>query len=103
MDLMQQISRRSLKASRLISMDLLLCRMLAILTAAQRLLLNKQMKKEALYNEEEREVEENKDEVEEMNGKVNNLLYMRTATKLAMNMAQAAKLASNYSLLSCAR
>ena len=83
-------------------MSLLLCRMLAILTAAQRLLLNKQMKKEALYNEE-REVEEKKDEVEERNGKVNDLLYVRTATKLAMNMAQAAKLASNYSLSSCIR
>ena len=102
MDLMQQISRRSLKASRLISMDLLLCRMLAILTAAQRVLLKEQMKKEELYNEE-REVEEKKDEVEERNGKVNDLLYIRTATKLAMNMAQAAKLASNYSLSSCIR
>ena len=75
----------------------LLCRMLAVLTAAQRVLLKKQIKKEELYNEEEREVEEVKDKVEER--KVNDsFLYMRTATKLAMNMAQAAKLASNYSL-----
>ena len=74
----------------------LLCRMLAILTAAQRVLLKKQIKKEELYNEEEREVEDN---VEER--KVNDsFLYARTATKLAMNMAQAAKLASNYSLSS---
>ena len=77
----------------------LLCRMLAILTAAQRVLLKKQIKKEELYNEEEREVEEVKDKVEER--KVNDsFLYARTATKLAMNMAQAAKLASNYSLSS---
>ena len=74
----------------------LLCRMLAVLTAAQRVLLKKQIKKEELYNEEEREVEDN---VEER--KVNDsFLYARTATKLAMNMAQAAKLASNYSLSS---
>ena len=74
----------------------LLCRMLAILTAAQRVLLKQQIKKEELYNEEEREVEDN---VEER--KVNDsFLYARTATKLAMNMAQAAKLASNYSLSS---
>ena len=74
----------------------LLCRMLAILTAAQRVLLKKQIKKEELYNEEEREVEDN---VEER--KVNDsFLYARTATRLAMNMAQAAKLASNYSLSS---
>merc|ERR1712192_192846 len=82
----------------------ILGRMLAILTAAQRVLLKEQMMKEALYNDEEREVEEEKkDEVEERNGKENCLLYMRTATKLAMNMAQAAKLASNYSLSSCVR
>ena len=74
----------------------LLCRMLAVLTAAQRVLLKKQIKKEELYNKEEREVEDN---VEER--KVNDsFLYARTATKLAMNMAQAAKLASNYSLSS---
>ena len=74
----------------------LLCRMLAILTAAQRVLLKKQIKKEELYNEEDGEVE---DTVEER--KVNDsFLYARTATKLAMNMAQAAKLASNYSLSS---
>ena len=74
----------------------LLCRMLAVLTAAQRVLLKKQIKKEELYNEEEREVEDN---VEDR--KVNDsFLYARTATKLAMNMAQAAKLASNYSLSS---
>ena len=60
------------------------------------MLLKKQIKKEELYNEEEREVEDN---VEER--KVNDsFLYARTATKLAMNMAQAAKLASNYSLSS---
>ena len=74
----------------------LLCRMLAVLTAAQRVLLKKQIKKEELYNEEEREVEDNAEE-----RKVNDsFLYARTATKLAMNMAQAAKLASNYSLSS---
>merc|ERR1711971_1072302 len=61
----------------------ILGRMLAILTAAQRVLLKEQMKKEELYNEEREE------EVEERNGKENYLLYMRTATKLAMNMAQA--------------
>ena len=70
--------------------------MLAVLTAAQRVLLQKQIKKEELYNEEDGEVE---DTVEER--KVNDsFLYARTATKLAMNMAQAAKLASNYSLSS---
>ena len=43
--------------------------------------------------------EEVKDNEEERNEKVNDsFLYARTATKLAMNMAQAAKLASNYSL-----
>ena len=84
-------------------MNLLPCRMLAILTAAQRVLLKEQMKKEELYNEEREVEEEMKDEVEERNGKENYLLYMRTATKLAMNMAQAAKLASNYSLSSCVR
>ena len=74
----------------------LLCRMLAVLTAAQRVLLKKQIKKEELYNEEEREVKDNAEE-----RKVNDsFLYARTATKLAMNMAQAAKLASNYSLSS---
>ena len=79
----------------------LLCRMLAILTAAQRVLLNEQMKKEELYNKEREEVEPEEDKVEEGNGKVNDsFLYVRTATKLAMNMAQAAKLASNYSLSS---
>ena len=73
--------------------------MLAILTAAQRVLLKEQIKKEELFNEEEKEVKEEKDKVEERNGKVNDsFLYVRTATKLAMNMAQAAKLASNYSL-----
>ena len=74
----------------------LLCRMLAVLTAAQRVLLKKQIKKEEQYNKEEREVEDNMEE-----RKVNDsFLYARTATKLAMNMAQAAKLASNYSLSS---
>ena len=74
------------------------CRMLAALTTAQRVLLKEQIKKDELYNQEEREV---KDKVEERNGKVNDsFLYARTATKLAMNMAQAAKLASNYSLSS---
>ena len=73
--------------------------MLATLTTAQRVLLKEQMKKDELYNKEEREVEEVKDNEEERNEKVNDsFLYARTATKLAMNMAQAAKLASNYSL-----
>ena len=84
----------------LIMMDVL-SRILAILTAAQRVLLNEQMKKEELHNKEIEEAEEAEDTVEERNVKVNDsFLYMRTATKLAMNMAQAAKLASNYSLSS---